>query len=114
MINTQKMDKRQWAYAVEKGNAESNNVLGLPIHKLIDLNSAVIDILKLDIEGAEKEVFLDDQSIDAVLNNVRVIICELHYEGEIKNRILNKITEFGFTYETIGEDWLFINHNLVN
>jgi len=114
MINTQKMDKRQWAYAVEKGNAESNNVLGLPIHKLVDLDKTKIDILKLDIEGAEKEVFLNDPSIEAVLNNVRIIICELHYEGEIRSSILNKITEFGFTYETIGEDWLFVNHNLVN
>lgn len=110
-ISREKMDKRPWAFAVEiRKNQQTDEVSGISLSKLrTDLSIDKIDILKLDIEGAEREVFLEDNKISEVLENTKVIICELHYFDETKDAILKKIIDFGYSVSTIGEDHFFIN-----
>lgn len=114
-ITKDKMDKRPWAFAVEESvDNNTERIQSISLSKLReDHNLGTIDVLKLDIEGAEREVFLKDRQIAEVLKNTRIILCELHYFDSTKNEILNKISKAGFSYETIGEDHFFINKNLV-
>jgi FkbM family methyltransferase len=71
----------------------------------------LIDILKIDIEGAEKEVFSSDY--DYWLSKTRVIIIELHdyiKEGCSKN-FFNALLKYDFKIQISGENIIcFINH----
>ncbi|MDY0132795.1 MAG: FkbM family methyltransferase [Desulforegulaceae bacterium] len=72
-----------WGFMTSKKQSEqdakkpSNSIVpGITIDKLIlEYNLEEIDILKIDIEGAEKEVFSETL---AWINNVNSIIIELH------------------------------------
>ncbi len=46
-----------------------------------------IDILKIDIEGAETELFLEYPIIDQILINTKVVIIEIHDEFNIREKI---------------------------
>ena len=53
-----------------------NTVQGITIDKILKTNSLEkIDILKIDIEGAEREVFMDSSSW---IKKIDVLIIELH------------------------------------
>lgn len=110
-ITREKMDKRPWAFAVEiRNEQQTDEISGISLSKLrADLSIDTVDILKLDIEGAEREVFLEDNKIGEVLENTKVIICELHYFDKTKDDIIKKITGFGYLVSTIGEDHFFVN-----
>ncbi len=67
-------DGREWAVAVrETRHREHGTVRGVDMRTLVD--SQTIDLLKIDIEGAELEVFSGDCSW---LQNVKNIVIELH------------------------------------
>ena len=73
-IENPKDDK--WAFRVVEGDIEERSVSALTIDDIMQLSGhSTIDILKLDIEGAEKEVFSE---WGKWLDNVRVLMIELH------------------------------------
>lgn len=73
----------KWAFMTEENTAKTNisrhvchAVMGMTVDKIIrDYNLERIDVLKIDIEGAEKEVFSDTS---AWIECVDSIIIELH------------------------------------
>ncbi len=66
-----------WAYRFREGAAGSESVTTLTIKGLLRrLRCSEIDLLKVDIEGAEKRVF--SGSCSEWPNSVRVLIIELH------------------------------------
>ena len=72
----------------------------------------LIDILKVDIEGAEK--FLFEKNYEIWLPQTRCVIVELHdhwYPG-CKESVFNAMTKFNFTYYEKGENVVFINQNI--
>jgi len=83
---------------------KKHNVKSITIDKLLtDYNLSLIDILKIDIEGAEKEVF---QNHSPWVNNVRSIIAELH--GRIKpgcGKAFRKIAKKFDEVAISGEDF---------
>ncbi|MEQ8336732.1 MAG: FkbM family methyltransferase [Cyclobacteriaceae bacterium] len=115
-ITREKMDKRPWAFAVEATTDQPSDMIpGISLSKLLnDRSIDQIDILKLDIEGAEKEVFLQDEGIGKVLKRTKIIICELHYFDQTKKHILKKLKDYGFTISSIGEDLFCINKKLIS
>jgi len=56
-------------------NGEATNIINIPTVRLRDYLNESVDLLKIDIEGAETEVILD---IAPVLKNVRNIFVEYH------------------------------------
>jgi FkbM family methyltransferase len=87
-----------WAFQVkESKDSNGDRVKALTISELMAMYKIdVIDILKVDIEGAEKQVFeFDSQNW---LNKVRVIIGETH-DGLVpgcSDALLNATKQFGF------------------
>jgi len=73
----------KWGFMTQSGNYEeaslgrvTHRVQGMTINKIMNDNHLErIDILKLDIEGAEREVFIDSSSW---INKVNALIVELH------------------------------------
>jgi FkbM family methyltransferase len=95
-------DGAEWSFQVTKTERGSScEVQGTTISALIEeLGWDTIDILKIDIEGAEREVF---SAIDtAVLNRVRTIAVELH-DNEARQVFERAIAPFGQTTTQIGE-----------
>ena len=68
-----------WAFQVREGPDEGIEVPAVTMPMLIDrLGATTVDVLKLDIEGAEREVFT--QGVDEWLPRVRTLIIETHGE----------------------------------
>ena len=67
-----------WAFSVkEVGKNSEYDLSGITINDILNETSFnTIDILKLDIEGAEKEIFTNNHHL--WLDKVQVIIIELH------------------------------------
>lgn len=66
----------KWAFRVLEANGGSPKVKAVTIREVLKAaGGGMIDILKLDIEGAEREVFSD---CDDWLSGVRVLMVELH------------------------------------
>ena len=70
-------DKGKWAIRVRKSkNDEKPDLMGITMEKLLSQSSFErIDILKMDVEGAEKIVF---ENCDNWINKVDAICIELH------------------------------------
>lgn len=68
-----------WTHRVEAATAEDpTSVCGYTLRQVLEMSGAErIDILKLDIEGAEKDV-LDGAASDGTLEKVDTILAELH------------------------------------
>lgn len=54
-----------------------------------------VDILKMDIEGAEVKIFNDDVSIESALKKVKDVAIEVHDDSN--NIVRNKLIRAGFT-----------------
>jgi FkbM family methyltransferase len=101
------------AYMVEKGSG-NNVVRGYTIDEIMNLmNITTIDILKIDIEGAEKEIF--ETNFENWITNTKMIIVETHdrYKKGASKAIFNTIVKYDFSLEVSGENLVLINNNLV-
>ena len=60
-----------------------------------------IDLLKIDIEGAEQQIFNDEPHLAQFLPSVRFLILEVHDEFIDSQNICNILSGFHFTCKTI-------------
>ena len=74
-----------------------------------------IDLLKLDIEGAEREVFDDAANPDEWLPKVKVMVIELHDRMKVgcSNAFFKAVSRHNFYMDIIGENLLFIKMELI-
>lgn len=87
-------DRPAWGNAVVAGhNAKGVNVAAVTLEQIIaDHNLPYIDLLKIDIEGAEKDVF----SAPAFMDRVGYLVIELHGDYSL-DRLQADIAPLGFT-----------------
>lgn len=71
-----------------------------------------IDVLKIDIEGAEFVIFADNADTDW-LQKVRFLAIEIHPDAGDVLVIKKKLREFGFTIFETGETTIGINRNFL-
>lgn len=79
---------------------------------LIEYNLEYLDLLKIDIEGGEKELF--ESNYENWLPKTKCIIIELHdgiTKGSSKS-FFNAISKYDFSYFNRGENLLFINNSI--
>jgi FkbM family methyltransferase len=80
---------------------------------LKDHDQPIVDILKIDIEGAEKELLTDDYHY--WIPKCKVIIIELHdrkKEG-CSVAFFKAFSQFNFECHPFGQNFLMINRNLI-
>ncbi len=111
-------DHREWSRQVSEATGEpvepAHKLTGISLSDLVQQNGInEIDILKIDIEGAEKEVFSDRGHSITILKTVKFIVVELHDEVEFKNEFedILRSAEFVFTY--FGESLMGFNTKLL-
>ena len=74
--------------------------------------TTIIDIVKLDIEGAEKMVF--ENNYEKWLPQTRMLIIELHDKMQpgCSKSLFNAIVKYNFSCETKWENLVFLNNDL--
>lgn len=97
-------DGREWATKVDElaeGEASSGGVRAWDVESLIDMGGGgPVDLLKVDIEGAELSVF--GESADSWLDRVRNICIELHGK-ECEETFFAAIKDFDDELQRSGE-----------
>lgn len=105
-------DGKEWSVQVQedtKGNIAGARLLSL----LKDYSIEVIDILKMDIEGSEYPVFLEDPTITEALTHVKSIVIEIHDDAGNRNDLYAKLKECNFKNYPLGELDVFINEKFI-
>lgn len=101
---------REWGFIVEPCVKEVEDTIRAITISSILKNSGFneIDILKLDIEGSEREVF--SSNYDQWLSKVKILIIEIHDDMKIgsKENVFNAISQYNFEMSSLGENLIFI------
>jgi hypothetical protein len=74
-----------------------------------EMNWSTIDLLKLDIEGSEKEVF--EKNYESWLPNTKMIIVEVHdhmRKGAAKS-VFTATNKYNFSFSMNHENLIFMN-----
>ena len=106
------------AFMTEDTTADNPEALKTTTISKLLLNSGFeeIDILKIDIEGAECEVFNDIAKPDEWLSKVKVMVIELHDRMKIgcSHIFFKAVSRHDFYMDIIGENLLFIKMELIS
>lgn len=109
-LNIVDTGKGEFGYMIESisDNTPIGKTTSITINKLIEeYDIKHIDILKLDIEGAERELFLTDYK--NWLSRVRCLIIELHDDMKqgASKAFFTAISKFNFSFKLKGENLIF-------
>ena len=98
-------DAEKWSFTVTPGTLNGSGIKALTIPQVLAQSGYdTIDILKLDIEGAERELFRD--GCEEWLPRVKLIIIELHdrYAPGCTRAVYTKLCQMPFRQEIRGEN----------
>lgn len=113
-LNINKTGKhiREWSFTVEESTKmEADSIRGYSIASIMKLYELEqIDILKLDIEGAERELFEDEKGISNVLQKTRFIALEIHQDND-KSMIELILRKNNFLISESGEYTIGFNNS---
>jgi hypothetical protein len=72
----------------------------------------VIDLLKIDIEGSEKEIF--STNYEAWLPQVRMLLVEVHDNMQMGSSaaVFRATSQYNFSFDMKHENLIFINQDL--
>lgn len=106
-------DKNDWSIRVEETNEEAD-LKAFSISYLMKENKLeVIDILKIDIEGSEKEVFTGLDADISFMSKTKCIAIEIHDEFDCRDTIYKILKEYNFDFFESGELTIGINHRFL-
>lgn len=107
-------DKRDWAVRVSESESAADEVSAISINTLIDENGlSSIDLLKIDIEGAELDLFKNDSQLPIILKSkVKLIAIELHGSMEERYFITSFLIQISFECYFFGETVFGLNKEL--
>ena len=102
------------SFMIEPGT-DINSIQAYTIRSVMKMmNTDFIDILKIDIEGSEKEIF--ESGYEEWLSLTKIIIVETHdrYKKGSSKSVLSTISNYNFSLELSAENLVFYNNNLIN
>jgi hypothetical protein len=85
-------------YGITTSGADNAQMKSLPkiIEELLH-SDKIVDVMKIDVEGAEFAVFADGATLAALKKQVRQLLVEVHFKGEGPTIALAKaLTDAGF------------------
>jgi FkbM family methyltransferase len=113
LINLVDKGHGEAAYMIESGDG-NHTVQAYTIKEIMTLmNIKIIDILKIDIEGAEKEIF--ENGYEDWVPFTKVIVVETHdrYKKGTSKAVFNTIGKYNFSLELSGENLVLYNNDLI-
>jgi FkbM family methyltransferase len=106
-------DQNDWSFRVEE-TSEETDLKAFSINYLINTNNVqYIDILKMDIEGSEKEVLVSANADTSYLTKTKCVAIEIHDEFNCRQDIYNLLEKYNFEYFNSGELTIGINQSLL-
>jgi FkbM family methyltransferase len=106
-------DQREWSFYV-KEVPHTTELRGYDVQFLMkQANWNQLDLLKIDIEGAERYLFANDGTAAETLRSARFLAIEIHDNFHIRPRIYNCLDKNGFDYFDNGELTIGRNKGLV-
>ncbi len=114
-LDTSFRDGREWSLRlIETAENDPEGFDCISIEDIFkDEKIEIIDILKIDIEGGEKEVFKAFEKDNSILQKIKFIAIEIHDEVADRTKINTQLLNAGFKIETVGETTIGVNKNLV-
>lgn len=104
-------DQSDWSIRVEETEEDSTLKAFTVDYIMKESGFTFIDIFKIDIEGAEKQIFGKSASLD-FLKYTKCLALEIHDEFDCRQDIVNLLTQNGFILVNYGELTIGINQNL--
>lgn len=106
-------DEGNSSFRLEETSDKKHGIESITIHDLLKvLDVGIVDVLKIDIEGSEMEIF--SNGYEAWLPKVRVLVIELHdrFKPGASKAFFKAISMFNFHVEIKGENLICINQEL--
>ena len=98
-------DGSNWAFALKE--SEDSEAKGIPVDSLLNIATTAgwsyVDLLKIDIEGSEFEIFRNVDKWQAILDTVKIISIEVHEEKGSAAEIEEILLKNGFQLMHSGE-----------
>lgn len=105
-------DKKEWSIRVKEST--NKGLKAITVNTLVTNYSwSYIDILKIDIEGAEKEVFTAKDADVSFLNKTKCIAIEIHDEFNCREDISEILKAYHFDCFNAGELTIGVNRSLL-
>lgn len=78
---------------------------------MLEMNWPYFDLLKLDVEGSEKEIF--STFYESWLPKTRVLIVELHdrMKNGCSKAVFSAVSKYNFSFQIAGENLVFTNQS---
>ncbi|MEJ8842209.1 FkbM family methyltransferase [Lacibacter sp. H375] len=113
MISHSFRDGKEWSLTVEKANGAPQNgndfLEGISLKEICATSSIeMIDLLKIDIEGAERFLYQSDDFLQAIEHCSRNLVIEIHDEFNIREMINHTMRNIGFSATEAGDITLFV------
>ena len=104
-------DGREWSFSVRPAGAADEDVVdGISLDSLMDRYAMdSIDILKMDVEGAERKIFQDEEHVSRLMSRVRCLAIEIHDEYDNRGHLQEILRKNSFELIKSGE--LTIGYN---
>ena len=107
-LKIRNQEDEHWAFQVQESECHEGAIEAITIEDIMKLSrTEFIDILKLDIEGAEKEVFSGRQDW---LDKVGILIIELHdkFKPGCSQAFYSAVSQFNFKKFHKGENIILV------
>lgn len=105
-------DWGNWGFRTEETELETpDTIKALNVREIMQVHKwETIDLLKMDIEGAERNVF--DQGVEEWLPKVRMIFLELHdnIHKSCSKKVFKALLDHDFRVDILGENLVLINN----
>lgn len=113
-VETNFRDGKEWSVTVSENKIGNKTIPG---YSLCDIISSLeeVDILKIDIEGSEKQLFADPNYAKIFLSKTKCIAIEIHDEFDCRADILGILSENRFFFFDSKDTTIAVNLNyLIN
>lgn len=112
-LKKDKSKGEDWGFYVEESNLPTD-LKAIDILNLPQLNNGqLIDILKLDIEGSEAQLFADTSKAGRLLSITKYLTIEIHDDMADRKHIQQVLKANNFSWFETGELTIATNHHLI-
>lgn len=109
IIDNSFRDGKEWSLSVNKcegtsQNNTNNQIDGISLQRICaDYKISEVDLFKMDIEGAERFLFTDNDFISAIETYIKKMVIEIHDEFNIRDTIIGEMKKALFLATESGD-----------
>ena len=115
-INSEFRDGENWAKTVKLTDIQNESVHPATLKDIISNygQNHIIDILKMDVEGAEASLFKSEEFLDTLVQYVRFLCFEIHEEFMSRESFHSILNDINFEFSEVGETTFCLNKSLLS